>query len=155
LAGSLVTSIAICLAVTVAAPARAATLYLCSAYSGGTFWSAEACSTRQALVERMVNVPDGLPFNQQVRLGEQARADAERLRRPGGPAAAGAAHATGAKAGPKRPDTGKSTQAECARLDERVKKLDAQARQPHNGAAQDRITAQRAKARARQAALQC
>jgi hypothetical protein len=52
---------------------HAASLYLCKAYSGGTFWSAEPCQGRQALVDRIVNVPDGLPFKEQVRLGEQAR----------------------------------------------------------------------------------
>jgi len=38
------------------------TLYLCKAYSGGTFWSNDQCTKQQALIERIVAVPDGLPL---------------------------------------------------------------------------------------------
>lgn len=48
------------------------TLYHCKAYSGGLFWSRQHCQQREALVVRMVNVPSGLAWSEQVRLAEQA-----------------------------------------------------------------------------------
>jgi len=62
--------------------ASGATIYLCRAYSGGSFWSSSHCSQQKALIERIVSVPDGMPFDQQVGLGQQDRANAARLRTP-------------------------------------------------------------------------
>jgi hypothetical protein len=35
--------------------ARADVIYLCKAYSGGSFWSSAPCSQQQATVDRTVN----------------------------------------------------------------------------------------------------
>jgi len=58
---------------------NAATLYLCKTYSGGLFWYSQTCSNAQSLIERMVNVPDNLPFEQQVNIGEQNLAQARKI----------------------------------------------------------------------------
>ena len=47
-----------------------ATIYLCKAYNGGTFWSSSHCNQHRALIDRMVSVPSTLPFDQQVALAE-------------------------------------------------------------------------------------
>lgn len=66
-----------------ALPAQAAptitTLYLCKAYTGGLFWSSAHCNTQQALIERTASVPASLPFDQQVRLADAQRKEAESL----------------------------------------------------------------------------
>ncbi len=132
---------------------QAASLYLCKAYSGGTFWSADSCQQRQALIDRIVSVPDGLPFDDQVRLGEQARAEGDRLRQPdpgtGNPGTQGK-HRSAQRTGHPANKT-----ADCAALDARLTKLDALARQPQSGQTQDRITAQKRKLRERLAELHC
>ncbi|MEO7128944.1 MAG: hypothetical protein ABI040_08810 [Rhodoferax sp.] len=46
------------------------TIYLCKAYSGGSFWSSSHCNLHSALIDRMVSVPSTLPFDQQVALAE-------------------------------------------------------------------------------------
>ncbi len=132
---------------------QAASLYLCKAYSGGTFWSVESCQTKQALIDRIVSVPDGLTFDEQVRLGEQARAEGDRLRQPD--TVSGPSRATPKHSAAHRGDHPVNKQADCAALATRVNKLDAQARQPQSGATQDRITAQKQKLRERQAELRC
>lgn len=50
----------------------AATLYLCKAYNGSTFWAQAHCSQHNALIERMESVAD-VPFDQQVQQAEGAR----------------------------------------------------------------------------------
>jgi hypothetical protein len=137
--------------------AQADSLYLCKAYSGGSFWSREPCGQHQALIERIVSVPDGLSLQQQVRLGEQARAEGQRLAQSPGAAATGqaprgsgkpSARTQGAKAAPDH-----ST--ECAALQSRVDKLDAQAHQAQSGTKQDKLTEQRRKLREKQARAGC
>lgn len=64
-----------------ALPVDAATIYLCRAHGGGEFWSAEHCHKRSASIVRMASVPDGMPFEQQVRLVDgQLRKDEARNR---------------------------------------------------------------------------
>src|SRR5690606_19541217 len=48
-----------------------AELFYCRAYSGGTFWANSHCNNHQGLVERILTVPNGMPFDQQVELGRQ------------------------------------------------------------------------------------
>jgi hypothetical protein len=132
-------------------PARADTVYLCRSYSGGRFWSERPCAERQALIDRMVSVPAGLPFDQQVKLGEQARADGERLSQPMPSAAA--AHPARKTTSP-RPGYPPAKD-ECARLAHRLEQIDTQSRQPQSGDKQDRLTAQKRKVRERQAKLGC
>jgi len=55
------------------------TIYLCKAYSGGTFWSSAHCNTQQALIDRMATVPSEMPFDQQVQIAEGQRASAAAL----------------------------------------------------------------------------
>lgn len=123
--------------------ASAASLYLCKSYGGGTFWSQDYCGQHSAVVERIVNVPDSLPFDQQVQLGEQARAEGRRLAAPPRPVHSG------------KSSESSSTRDECAALDARIRDLDALARRPQSGPSQDRITAERKDARDRQFRIKC
>ena len=58
---------------------NAATIYLCKAYAGGMFWSNAVCSSQKAVIERTANVPDGMPFNQQVDLAQQQLSASQKL----------------------------------------------------------------------------
>ena len=51
--------------------APAGEVFMCKSYGGGTFWSSAHCSRHNALIERIVSVPDGMPFDQQVKLAVQ------------------------------------------------------------------------------------
>jgi hypothetical protein len=123
--------------------AQAAEIYLCKNYSGGTFWSSAHCGTHNALIERITSVPDTLPFEQQVRIAEQAHAEGKRL----------------AAAPPvmteRRDAQASGAQAECSALDAQVQHLDSLARRPQSGQSQDHIAAQRRRARDRQFQLKC
>jgi hypothetical protein len=55
------------------------TIYRCRAYSGGAFWSSAYCETQQALVDRIVTVPSGMPFGQQVQIAEAQYAEVSAL----------------------------------------------------------------------------
>ncbi len=66
-------SLFIALAFAPLACAHAAPLYLCKSFAGsGQFWSAQHCSKTNALVEKVVSVPDGLGFDQQVQAAERS-----------------------------------------------------------------------------------
>jgi hypothetical protein len=72
------------------APAQAAPLYLCKSFAGGgQFWSAQHCSKTNALVEKVVSVPENIGFDQQVQAAERSLAQ--------GPAAAAAVAAAGTR----------------------------------------------------------
>ena len=58
-----------------AAPATR-TVYLCKAYSGGTFWSSAHCQTHSAWVDRMATVPAHLSWDQQLDLANTQRKEA-------------------------------------------------------------------------------
>ncbi|ATA55161.1 hypothetical protein D3C87_1444960 [compost metagenome] len=62
------------IALIAASHSHAATIYLCKAYNGSTFWTSGTCSSRNAFIERIENVAD-VPFEQQV---EQARGNMNR-----------------------------------------------------------------------------
>ncbi|MDR6536975.1 hypothetical protein [Variovorax soli] len=51
--------------------AQAATIYLCRAYNGSTFWASAHCNQYNALIERIENVADGIPWDQQVQQAQQ------------------------------------------------------------------------------------
>lgn len=55
-----------------AGSADAATLYLCKAYNGSTFWAQGHCSQRNALIERIESAAD-VPFEQQVQQAQGVR----------------------------------------------------------------------------------
>ena len=125
-------------------PAHADTIYLCKAYSGGMFWSSAPCSQRQATLDRAVTVPDGMPWDQRVAMGEAAWAQARGIT---------AAQQQPAGVQPQPPQSTRN--AECASLAQTVLNLDAQARQPQTGQMQDWIKARRQQARDQQYRLQC
>ncbi len=55
------------------APVSAAPLYLCKSYTDGSqFWSANQCNKTNALLEKVVTVPDNLAFDQQVQAAERS-----------------------------------------------------------------------------------
>lgn len=123
--------------------ANAGSIYLCRAYAGGTFWAQAHCNQHNALIERIVSVPDNMPFDQQVHIGEQQRS------------AAAAANASANPPPAIYVQPVADTQAECKALDAQIAAYDAQARQPQAAQTQDWITAQRRKARDRQYAIRC
>ena len=126
--------------------ASAGSIYLCKSYGGGTFWSSAHCGTQKATIERIVSVPDNMPFEQQVQLGNQAVAEAAKLTAP-----------------PPQTTTQRSSQTvtrrqiadQCAALDEQIRHLDSMARQPQSASAQDQISQRRQAARDRQFQLRC
>jgi hypothetical protein len=125
-----------------AAPSTGGTIFLCKAYNGGTFWAQAHCNQHNALIDSMVSVPAGLPFEQQVQIAQQHRqAMAQTIY------AAPAPDAT--------PDPSVANRAQCKSLDARVEQLDAMARQPHSAQTQDWIRGERKAARDRQFALRC
>lgn len=119
---------------------HAGTIYLCKAYSGGTFWAQAHCGTHNALIESIVSVPDNMPFKQQVDLAEQQRR----------PAPVPTTVDRVVETSPAQDRT-----AECRSLDARVNYLDSMARQPQSGAMQDWIRSERKIARDRQFSLRC
>lgn len=119
-----------------------ATIYLCRAYSGGSFWSSSHCSQKSALIERIVSVPDDMPFDQQVHLGEQDRANAARLRTPP----------------PRAQPQGQSANSggmTCEALKAQIAGIDASARMPQSAHAQDLLRMQKRKAQEQSARLGC
>jgi hypothetical protein len=111
-------------------PASAAPLYLCKSFAGGgQFWSASHCSKTNALVEKVVSVPDGLGFDQQVAAAERSVAQppaapaapatpAARYAAPGATPALNAASAAARHA----------PLAECGALAAQLKQLDIELR---------------------------
>lgn len=54
----------------------AATIFMCKAYNGSTFWSSATCSTHNALIDRIETVAD-VPWDQQVQQAEANKARRE------------------------------------------------------------------------------
>lgn len=54
-------------------PASSATIYLCKAYNGSTFWAQAHCAKHNALIDVIENVAD-VPWDQQVQQAEQRKA---------------------------------------------------------------------------------
>jgi hypothetical protein len=130
---------------------HAATIYFCKGYTGGTFWSDTTCSKQQATIDRMMTVPDNMPFDQQVRLGEEAREAARRLVEP---QSGGATTTTIIRNGTNVASSMDKT-TECQALSAHITSLEAMSRQPQSGQRQDWITTERRKARDRQFQLRC
>ena len=124
-------------------PRTGGTIYLCRDYSGGSFWASDHCNRHNALIDRMVSVPEGMPFEQQVQLAEQ--------RRQALSGATSSAQTTAVNA-PAPAVVNKSL---CQSLDARVNELDAMARQPQTGGTQDWIRMERQKTRDAQFRLRC
>lgn len=124
--------------------AQAGTIYLCKAYSGGFFWASKHCNQHSALIERIANVPDSLPFDQQVALASQQRDAAAQANRT---------HTTTSQNITNQSSLNRQT--ECEALNAKIKNYDSMARQPQSGQMQDWIAAQRKAARDRQFQLRC
>ena len=126
---------ALCLGMGLSAPVWASdTLYHCKAYSGGMFWSKQHCREREALVDRMVNVPSGLNWSEQVRLAEQGtQATAKEKRR--------AERMAEADETILRQQARKRQRQErqCAKLQQEVDHQDSMARAGGSGRKQERI----------------
>jgi hypothetical protein len=119
------------------------TIYLCRAYSGGTFWAEAHCNQHNALIERIAYVPPSLPFDQKVSIAsEQQRQGAATLQ----------SQVTRTQ---ESESPAASQQAQCRSLDARVVQLDAMARQPQSAQMQDWIAGQRKQARDSQFRLRC
>ncbi|NUZ06731.1 hypothetical protein [Piscinibacter koreensis] len=125
----------------------AGSIYLCRAYSGGTFWSKAFCGQHNALVERIVSVPDSLPWEQQVQLAEQDAAQRARATRDGSTTYSGQTNGSAAAASAK--------QAECAALSAQAANYDSMARQAQTGQQQDWITREKRKITDAQYRLRC
>ena len=121
--------------------AQAGSIYLCRAYNGGTFWSQAHCNQHNALIEKIVSVPDTLPFDQQVNLAEQQRKPAT--------------NTTTITNTVINNSGGYNKAAECQALAAEISSYDAMARQPQTGQMQDWITAQKRRARDRQFHIHC
>lgn len=132
----------ICLVALFPLCANSGSLYLCRAYSGGTFWAQAHCNQHSALIERIVSVPDSLPFDQQVNLAEQQRAPVSST-------------TTVTRTTTINNSSATNRLAECKALEAQITQLDAQARQPQSGQMQDWIAAQKKKARDRQFHIPC
>ena len=129
----------VALLLTASASSYADTIYLCKTYSGGMFWTNVHCNQRNALIERIAEVPSGMTWEQQVAMGEQQQRAV---------APAPVTHI-------RQSDSNQSSQSECAALDKRVTDLDGMARQPQSAAGQDWIRSERKIARDRQFQLRC
>jgi hypothetical protein len=124
-------------------PETSRVIYLCKAYSGSTFWSQAHCAQHQSLIDSIVSVPPGMPFEQQVQLAQQQRRQAISETVPAPAAPVGAESAAAASG------------AECRALDARVAQLDAMARAPQSAQTKDWLREQRRAARDRQFAIRC
>jgi hypothetical protein len=124
------------------APATGNTIYLCRAYSGGSFWANTHCNQHNALIERIAYVPAGLPFQQQVDVAREQQSQSQSL------AAQGVTPTHHGDTSPSRPS-------QCKALEARVIELDAIARQPQSGQMQDWLAGQRRDARDAQFRLRC
>ena len=126
--------------------ASAGSIYLCKAYAGGTFWASNHCNQHNALIERIANVPDGLPFDQQVNIANQQRQSA---------ASTTTNSVTVNTTTVTNNNSAAGHIAECKALDASITQYDAMARQPQTGQMQDWITGEKKKARDRQFRIHC
>ncbi len=126
--------------------ASAGSIYLCKAYAGGTFWASNHCNQHNALIERIANVPDGLPFDQQVNIANQQRQSA---------ASTTTNTVTINTTTVTNNNSAAGHLAECKALDASITQYDAMARQPQTGQMQDWITGEKKKARDRQFRIHC
>lgn len=126
-----------------AEPPEIRQIYLCRAYTGGTFWSQAHCQEHRALIDRIAPVPPGLPFDQQVAIARQQLGTAQ--------AVAVAATPVQAQPAPQQFDRS----AVCRGLEGEIRAIDARARQPLPAYEQDRLSARRKDVRGEQFRLRC
>jgi hypothetical protein len=121
--------------------ASTTTIYRCKAYSGVVFWSSKHCNQKKALVDRMVEVPRGLSFKQQIVAAEQS------LPRKQEPVRQVQRQVANLPA--------RSKQEVCDALDRTIANIDARTRQPLTAWEQDHWRGKRKEARDQQFALRC
>lgn len=124
--------------------AQADTIYLCKAYSGGTFWSSAPCGQQKATLDRMVSVPDNMSWEQKVQMGQAALAEARALTAPA---------PRSAVVQQQLPQA--SRQAECDSLKSSIANIDAQSRLGQSGQMQDWLKQRRQQLSDRRYRLQC
>lgn len=107
------------------APASIQTVYLCKAWSGGRFWSAQACQAQKATVERMVPVPAHLPWENQLALAQAAHTQGQSLARTGQRAPQ---HPAPQRAAPTTQNQTSHNTAACLSLRQSLQNLDSAAR---------------------------
>jgi hypothetical protein len=129
-------------------PRTGGTIYLCKDYSGGTFWASNHCNQHDALIDRMVSVPEGIPFEQQIQIAQQRR---QILDSPSTTTTTTTVHTSSAS----QASAATAGKALCESLDARVNQLDSMARQPQSGQMQDWIRTERQKTRDEQFRLRC
>jgi hypothetical protein len=117
------------------APEARKTIYLCKAYSGGSFWSDVTCGAQGATIDRITTVPASLPFDQQVALARGEAQEAAKLYTAAQPLI------TAAVIEPPAPPGNRSSL--CPILDQQVRDLDAEARRGQPAWRQDQIRADR------------
>lgn len=122
--------------------AQAGTLYLCKSYSGGTFWASAHCHQHKALIDRIVPVPDGLPFEQQVALGEQARNEGARLTQPSAQVS-------------NQQTAMQGNGGACRAVDDEIRSIDIAAKNLQPAAEQERLARQKRQATSRRMTLGC
>jgi hypothetical protein len=127
-------------------PRTGGTIYLCKDYSGGTFWASNHCNQHGALIDRMVSVPEGIPFEQQVQIAQQRRQVLE---------SSSTTTTTVHTSSVPQASAAAASKALCESLDSRVNELDSMARQPQSGQMQDWIRTERQKTRDEQFRLRC
>ncbi|WPG40314.1 hypothetical protein [Variovorax sp. EBFNA2] len=124
------------IALVAATQCHAATIYLCKAYNGSTFWAQAHCNQHNAFIERIVPVAD-VPWDQQVQQAQQGLQLQQAPRQQ--------ANVTMIGAGSPQ----------CKVLDDRVRELDSMARQPQSASSQGWIAEERKKARDQRFRIGC
>lgn len=129
-----------------APPPSRVTIYLCKSYGGSMFWTSGTCSSQGATIDRIATVPGAMTFQEQVAMASREADAAAALYAPATVSNAGAAAATAAPP---------ASAWECNGLTQRIRELDAMARQPQSGQMQDWIRSERMAVMSRRAALHC
>ncbi len=129
-----------------ATPARV-TIYLCRAYSGGSFWTSGTCSAQGGVIDRMTSVPGNLSFSEQVAIASREAADAAALYSPPNIAQTPSSFGNGGSSA--------TEPIECPSLRQEIINLDAMARSPQPAQTQDWIKERRQGVRTQQFRLHC
>lgn len=130
-------------------------IYLCEAYAGGQFWASNHCNQHKALIKRIANVPDSIPFNQQVDLARQQLNSATGSGASGGSGGTTRTTTTTTTTSSSGGNPAAARKAECAALESQISNYESMARQPQSAQTQDWISEQKRKLRDRQFSIKC
>jgi hypothetical protein len=123
--------------------ANAGSIYLCKTYGGALFWSQDHCNVHRALIDRIVSVPDSLPFDQQVQLAQQQRHPGAGV--PGNQSSNAAV----------QPAPAANQNADCKSLEARDRQLSGMARQPQSTTSRDAIRREQDRVSEQRASVRC